>query len=307
MPENAIQEQVILEDEVLRDGLQMESRLFSLEEKENILRGLIEAHVQRIQIGSFVHPKLVPQMADTDALVRKVIGDIRGVVLTGLLLNRKGLERALSCGLSHASMSVSASDTHSRRNTNQSAEEALAVMTGLIAEAKQAGLTVRGGVQCAFGCAYEGTVPEERVLKIASALTGSGADELNLADTAGMGNPRMVRSLVLKVRELHPRLKVSLHLHDTRGLGLANMFAGYEEGVRMFDVCAGGLGGCPFIPGAAGNVPTEDAVHMFERLGVHTGIDVVTLSKVIEELEGLLSRRLPGHMSRVLRAKGVCA
>ena len=302
----AEQETVLLEDEVLRDGLQMESRIFSLAEKIKIFALLKEAKVKRIQIGSFVHPKLVPQMADTDELIRQLI-HTPGVLLSGLILNDKGLERALACGLPHVSMSVSASDTHSRKNANRPADEALAAMTVLVAQAKKAGLQVRSGVQCAFGCVYEGKVPEEKVLAAAQALAAAGADEVNLADTTGMGNPRQMRSLIRKVRKELPRMELSLHLHDTRGLGLANMFAGYEEGVHIFDVCAGGLGGCPFVKGAAGNVPTEDAVNLFEEIGVSTGIDLAKMSRVVEELETLLNRPLPGRMSRVLRAKGLCA
>ena len=297
-------ETVLLEDEVLRDGLQMESRIFSLAEKVKIFQLLQEAKVPRIQVGSFVHPKLVPQMADTDALVRQLISN-SGVLLTGLVLNEQGLERALACGLSHVSMSVSASDTHSRKNARRPAEEALAAMTVLISQAKRANLKVRGGIQCAFGCVYEGRVGEEKVLAMAQAMASAGADEVNLADTAGVGHPRQVRFLVRKVRQEVPQVELSLHLHDTRGLGLANMFVGYEDGVRVFDVCAGGLGGCPFVKGAAGNVPAEDAVHMFGAMGVETGIDLAKLSKVVEELEFLLGRSLPGRMRRVLGAERV--
>ncbi len=306
MPEIERKTEVILEDEVLRDGLQMESRVFSFEEKTRIFQLLIEARVQRIQIGSFVHPKVIPQMADTDALIRQLRPAYPGVLLTGLILNDKGLERALSCGLSHVSMSVSASDTHSRKNANRPAREALESMTALISEAKKAGLKVRSGIQCSFGCVYEGAVPEEKVLAAAQAMASAGADEVNLADTTGMGSPRQVRSLVRKVWQELPGPEISLHLHDTRGLGLTNMFVGYEEGVRIFDVCAGGLGGCPFVKGAAGNVPTEDAVHMFEAMGIHTGIDMVKMGRVVGELETLLGRPLPGRMTRVLRAKGRC-
>jgi hydroxymethylglutaryl-CoA lyase len=295
-------EKVLLEDEVLRDGLQMESRIFSLVEKIKIFHLLQEAKVPRIQMGSFVHPKLVPQMADTDALIRQLI-NTSGVLLTGLILNEQGLERALACGLSHVSMSVSASDSHSRKNARRSAEEALAAMVVLISQAKKANLKVRGGIQCAFGCVYEGKVGEGKVLAAAQAMASAGADEVNLADTAGMGHPRQVRFLVRRVRQELPRVELSLHLHDTRGLGLANMFVGYEEGVRIFDVCAGGLGGCPFIKGAAGNVPAEDAVHMFEAGGVKTGVDLAKLSKVVEELEFLLGRSLPGRMTRLLGAE----
>jgi len=300
----ADREKVLLEDEVLRDGLQMESRIFSLAEKVKIFRLLKEAKIQRIQVGSFVHPKLVPQMADTDALIRQLICT-SDVILTGLILNDKGLERALACGLSQVSMSVSASDTHSRKNANRSADEALTSMAALISQAKKANLKVRAGIQCAFGCVYEGKVPEEKVLAAAQAMASAGAEEVSLADTTGMGNPRQVRSLVRRVGKELPRMDLSLHLHDTRGLGLANMYVGYEEGVRIFDVCAGGLGGCPFVKGAAGNVPAEDAVHMFEAMGVETGIDLGKMSKVVEELESLLGRPLPGRMTRVLRAKGL--
>jgi hydroxymethylglutaryl-CoA lyase len=305
MAENQGTRAVLFEDEVLRDGLQMEARLFSFDEKVKIFHLLKEAKVKRVQIGSFVHPKLVPQMADTDALIRH-LGHTPGVLLSGLILNDKGLERALACGLGHLSMSVSVSDTHSRKNTNRSAQEALASMTLLIAEAKKAGVQVRAGIQCAFGCVYEGTVSADAVFAAAEAMAHAGADEINLADTTGMGNPRQVRLLVQGIGQRFPGTDVSLHLHDTRGLGLANMFAGYEEGVRVFDVCAGGLGGCPFVKGAAGNVPTEDAVNMFESMGIETGVDLGGMTRVVGELELLLGRQLPGRMTRVLKAQLPC-
>ncbi len=294
--------QVFLEDEVLRDGLQMESRIFSLEEKIRIFNLLAEADVPRIQVGSFVHPKLVPQMADTDTLIKELLKLNAKPLLTALILNEKGLERALASGLSHVSMSISISDTHSKRNTNKTSAEALREMVGLIGQAKKSGLQVRAGVQCAFGCVYEGRVAEGKVLSAAEDLVNAGADELNLADTTGMGQPLQVRSLVRLVKKNLPEIKISLHLHDTRGLGLANMFVAYEEGVRIFDVCVGGLGGCPFIKGAAGNVPTEDAAHMFAAMGVETGIDLQKMIEVVEELEKILGRPLPGKIARVLKA-----
>jgi hydroxymethylglutaryl-CoA lyase len=305
MAEDLGKKTVLFEDEVLRDGLQMESRLFSFEEKVKIFQLLKEAKVKRVQIGSFVHPKLVPQMADTDALIRH-LSQTPGILLSGLILNDKGLQRALACGLTHLSMSVSVSDTHSRKNANRSAREALASMTLLIAEAKKAGVQVRAGIQCAFGCVYEGMVPPDAVFAAAEAMMRAGADEINLADTTGMGNPRQVRSLVREIGQRFPGTEISLHLHDTRGLGLANMFAGYEEGVGVFDVCAGGLGGCPFVKGAAGNVPTEDAVNMFESMGIVTDIDLKALTRVVDELELLLGRHLPGRMTRVLKAQLPC-
>ena len=294
---------VVLEDETLRDGLQTVSQPFSLKDKERIFRLLVRAGLRRIQVGSFVHPKIVPQMADTDELVGLAV-DTDGVLVTGLILNDKGLERALACGLKHLSMSVSVSDAHSRKNANRPAAEALREMVGLVERAASRGVRVRAGAQCAFGCVYQGAVSEADVLEAAVALSGAGAKEFNLADTTGMADPLKVRRLVSGVRALLPDIEISLHLHDTRGLGLANMFAGFEAGVEIFDVAAGGLGGCPFVKGAAGNVPTEDAVNMFARLGVDTGVDLPGLCALVEELEGLLGRDLPGRMSRVLRAGG---
>ncbi len=293
----------LVEDEVLRDGLQMEGRIFSLEEKISIFQLLAEADVPRIQVGSFVHPKLVPQMADTDALIIKELMKLKPKpLLTALILNEKGLERASACELSHVSMSISVSDTHSKRNTNRTSAEALKEMVGLIGPAKKSSMRVRGGVQCAFGCVYEGRIAEGKVLRAAADLVNAGADELNLADTTGMGQPLQIRSLVRLVKKNLPQVKISLHLHDTRGLGLANMFMAYEEGVNIFDVCAGGLGGCPFIKRAAGNVPTENAAHMFATMGVETGIDLLKMIGVMEELEKILGRPLPRKMARVLRA-----
>ena len=294
---------VVLEDETLRDGLQLEEKVLSLEEKVNIFNLLVDAGVKRIQVGSFVHPKIVPQMADTEELIRLTL-KTPGVLITGLILNEKGLERALRCGLHHVSMSVSASDTHSRKNANLSAADALAAMTGLIKRATDARLHVRAGVQCTFGCVYEGGIAEDKVISTFKALASSGAKELNLADTTGMANPVQIRRMIQRVKEVLPKQDLSLHLHDTRGLGLANMFAGYEAGVTIFDVATGGLGGCPFVKGATGNVPTEDAVNLFSQLNVDAGINLDKLVIVVDKLERIIGRKLPGRMSHVLKNRG---
>jgi hydroxymethylglutaryl-CoA lyase len=294
---------VVLEDETLRDGLQLEEKVLGLEEKVNIFNLLVDAGVKRIQIGSFVHPKIVPQMADTEELIRLTL-KTPGVLITGLILNEKGLERALRCGLHHVSMSVSASDTHSRKNANLSAADALAAMTGLIRRATDAGLHVRAGVQCTFGCVYEGEIAEDKVISTFKAMALSGAKELNLADTTGMANPIQIRRMIHRVKEVLPEQDLSLHLHDTRGLGLANMFAGYEAGVAIFDVATGGLGGCPFVKGGTGNVPTEDAVNMFSQINVDAGINLTKLCTVVSKLEETLGRKLPGRMSHVFKNMG---
>jgi len=295
--------ELLLEDEALRDGLQMESKVLGLDEKLELFRLLEGAGIKRIQVGSFVHPKIVPQMADTDELIR-AIGETKGTVLTALVLNEKGLERALACGMKHLSMSVSASDTHSRKNAGMPADEALNSMTRLISRAAGEGVQVRAGFMCSFGCVYEGSINPDRVMDGITRMAEAGASEVNLADTTGMANPYSVGSLVQRANRELPGVSVSLHLHDTAGLGLANMFAGYEAGVRTFDVAAGGLGGCPFVKGAAGNIPTEDAVNMFESMGVDTGIDLDAVCGAVGFLESTLGRALPGRMSRVLEGSG---
>jgi hydroxymethylglutaryl-CoA lyase len=179
-------------------------------------------------------------------------------------------------------------------------------MTGLIRTALSEGLDVRAGLQCVFGCVYEGAIAEDAVLKAAERMVQTGAREINLADTTGMANPLTIRNMVQKVQAAFPDIRISLHLHDTRGLALANMFAGYEAGIRIFDTCTGGLGGCPFVRGAAGNIPTEDAVHMFESMGISTGIAIETLCEAVAYLENKLERQLPGRMKRVLDHRRSC-
>ena len=299
MQDDSRQPEVLLEDEALRDGLQMETRIFSLAEKRKIFDLLRRAGVPRVQVGSFVHPKIVPQMADTDRLIAD-IGACETPVVSALILNSKGLERAMECGVAHVSMSVSVSDTHSRKNARQPADEALAAMTRLIGEAIGAGLKVRAGLQCVFGCVYEGDIDPDVVRAATEKMLTTGVGEINLADTTGMADPLAVGRMVRTLCDDFPQTRFSLHLHDTRGLGLANMFAGYEAGIRSFDVCAGGLGGCPFVKGAAGNVATEDAANMFAAMGVDTGIDMDGICAATALLEQILERPLPGRMKRVL-------
>jgi len=296
---------LLLEDEALRDGLQMESRIFSLEEKLQIFDLLKQAGVKRIQVGSFVHPKIVPQMADTDELIR-AIGKQNDTIVSALILNDKGLDRALDCGVPHVSMSVSISDTHSRKNARRPAADALAAMARLIRQALTAGLDVRAGLQCVFGCVYEGAIAETAMLRAAEAMIAAGASEINLADTTGMADPLSIRSRIATFQRAFPNTRISLHLHDTRGLGLANLFAAYEAGVSNFDVCAGGLGGCPFVKGAAGNIPTEDAVNLFHTMGINTGIDIDGICRAVARLETALQRPLPGRMKRVLEQGKKC-
>lgn len=295
---------VSIEEQSLRDGLQFEKRLFTLEEKLVLFDRLTRAGVRKIQVGSFVNPKLVPQMADTETFIERVKNSFPDSDISCLILNEGGLERAMGCAADRFCMSVSVSDTHSRKNMNRPAAEALAMMTGLISEAVAAGRWVQGQLQCVFGCVYDGPTPEERVMAAAAALAEAGASEVSLGDTTGMANPLQIRRVVEKVGAVIPDTPVSLHLHDTRGLGLANIMAGYEAGVRSLDASAGGLGGCPFVKGAAGNVATEDTVNLFHQIGVETGIDLEAFCGVVDLYESMLGRTLSGHMSRVLKCQG---
>jgi hydroxymethylglutaryl-CoA lyase len=297
---------ILLEDESLRDGLQFEKKIFSLADKLTLFNCLKNAGVRRIQVGSFVNPKIVPQMADTDQFVLEV-AETPGVLVTGLVLNERGLERAASCGLKHVSLSASVSDSHSRKNVRRSRDEAIDSVLHLIGVANNSGIEVRAGVQCAFGCVYEGAVDEQFAVQTLIRMSEAGASELNLADTTGMATPLHVKRLVGRTKEALPEATLSLHLHDTRGLGIANMLIGYEAGVRIFDTSAGGLGGCPFVEGAAGNVATEDAVNLFESMGILTGIELSAVCEVAELYEEMLERQLPGRMSRVLKAQNGCA
>lgn len=304
MPTRESTATVLLEDQALRDGLQMEARRLTTAQKQRFFELLVAAGFGRVQVGAFVHPGKVPQMADTDTLVRALIdGDTAGTVVSALVLNAQGLDRALTCGISHVTLSASLSDTHSRRNAGRTAHAAIEEMAVLVERSRQAGISARAGLQCVFGCVYEGAVAEKGILTAAEGLVAAGATELNLADTTGMADPRSIRRVVGKLSKSFPDLRLSLHLHDTRGLGLANLFSGYEAGVRSFDVCAGGLGGCPFVTGAAGNVAAEDTVHLFESMGIPTGIDLTALCRAVAYLEEILGRSLPGKICAVIDAE----
>lgn len=292
---------VLLEDESLRDGLQLEPQVLPVEEKAHLFHLLADAGLQRIQLGSFVNPRLVPQMADTDALVRFARNRER-VTTTALVLNTLGLDRAMDCGLTHLTVSVSASNAHSAKNVGKSHTAALQEILPLIRRATAAGITVRAGVQCAFGCIEEGAVPTARIVQALEGMVAAGAREVNLADTPGMATPYQVKKMIHQVNKELPEPTLSLHLHDTRGLGIANMLAGYEAGVRLFDTSVGGLGGCPFVDGVGGNIPTEDAAYLFASLGVATGIDLKKLCQAVTAYEQHLGRKLHGHLCPLLKS-----
>ena len=289
--------ELIIHEVGLRDGLQMESAVVPLETKIAWVERLLQAGVDVIQLGSFVHPGKVPQMADTDELFRHFTapGRKRGrVVLSGLVLNEKGLERGEACGVEMYCMGVSASETHSRKNTGMSSAEATERILAAAAQARSAGKQVQLSVQSAFGCGFEGAIAPARVLDIVRRYLEAGFSRISLADTAGHAHPEQVMILFKAIRDLAPEADLACHFHNTYGLGLANCQAAMAMGVRSLESACGGLGGCPFTKQPAGNVCTEDLVHWLQRAGRRSDIalgELIALSKAMSEF---LGRDLPG-------------
>jgi hydroxymethylglutaryl-CoA lyase len=282
-------EPVILQEVGPRDGLQNEKTILAPEARAEIINLLADAGLPRIQIGSFVNPRLVPQMAETDKVFRhlKIKDQVRYSVL---VLNRRGLQAALDAGLRHVEVFVSASETHSMKNSNMTVSEALSQAQGMIDLAISHGVGVTAGVMCALGCFYEGAVPVAQVMDIVAALEEHGPTEICLADTAGMGRPEDVCALLSALLGKIPAERISLHLHDTHGFGQANLMAGLEVGVRRFDTSVAGLGGCPFIPGAKGNIPTETVIETLESMNFTSGVDLEKIRGIALRVRRLLGR-----------------
>jgi hydroxymethylglutaryl-CoA lyase len=275
-----------------RDGLQMAKSIMPTETKKRWIAAIAAAGVREIEVGSFVPPKLVPQMADTDEIVRAAV-QIPGLTVVALAPNLKGAQNAYAAGAHRISVPVSVSEGHSRANTNRSPMEQVAEVGRMAAwlRGQPRHVELEAACSTAFGCSIDGVVPVANVVKVAAGLAAAGADEVALADTVGYAHPAQIREVVRAVRaEIGTRLG-GLHLHDTMGLGLANALAGLEEGIRNFDAALAGLGGCPFAPGASGNIVTEDLVFMLESMGYETGID---LAKLIGA-RALLHEGVPGE------------
>jgi hydroxymethylglutaryl-CoA lyase len=277
-----------------RDGLQNEDPV-PTSAKVELLDALSGTGVGRIEAVSFVHPKAIPQMADADEVWAKA-RKAPGVRYSALVPNSRGAQRALAAGFTEIEVVVSASDTHNRKNLNRSTAESLDDIAGLIATGHDAGATVEVIVATSFGCPYEGDVAPERVAGIVARASADGADRVAFGDTTGMATPRRVAALLDAVPRDLPML---MHFHNTRGTGLANLLTAIELGVTEFDASVGGLGGCPYAPGASGNVATEEVVHMLQDMGVDTGVDLDRLIAAAELAERVVGRRLP---SGVLRA-----
>ena len=280
-----------------RDGLQTEKTLFSLEQKVEMIKRLVEAGLKKIEVVSFVNPRVIPQMANAEEVTARLPRE-EGVSYAGLVLNRSGLERSLTTPLDTLHVVLAVSDELNRRNTRRTVEQSCKELVPVIREAVVAGKNVVGVLGTSFGCPYEGSVPLQRVLKIADLFCQSGCREITLADTAGLAHPRQVRETVREFRRWFADAELGLHFHNTRGLGLSNVYSGYLEGVVRFDSSIGGLGGCPFTPKAAGNVCTEDMVNMFHRMGETTGTQLEKLVDTALWVQTQAGRRLDGMVMR---------
>lgn len=291
---------IIIHEVGPRDGLQVEKIVVPIEEKMAWIEALFETGIDAIQMGSFVHPEKVPQMADTDRLFGMLAASgsrPAGVTLSALVLNDQGLERGLACGVELFCMGVSASETHSMKNTGKSSSVNLTQrIIPMARKALAAGARVQVSVQSAFGCGFEGPVPAENVLAIVKEYLAAGLTSISLADTAGHAHPRQVTGLFSAIRELDPLVETACHFHNTYGLGLANCVAALDAGVTSFESAFGGLGGCPFTKLPAGNVGTEDLVHAFQRMGYRLDIKLDKLLEVAAAVSAFFNRELPGSI-----------
>lgn len=282
----------------LRDGLQNEKKILSVEEKLELLAMVVESGIKIIEVGSFVHPKAVPQMADTEEVVRRM-KRVDGVEYRALVPNLKGLERAYAAGLTKAKLTVSVSESHCINNFNQTPLEMMAGFAPCVEYAAKHNINVSGALSSAWGCAFEGRVPAAQIEKIVREYLKLGITELSLSDATGMGNPRQVYEIGSYMVKTFPQVKWVLHFHNTRDMALANIVAGIQAGITTFDGAFAGLGGCPYIPGASGNIATEDVIHMLHEMGVDTGVDLL---KAIATARA--AQQMVGHegLSSVLKA-----
>jgi len=281
-----------------RDGLQNEKATVPLGDKIRLLEALAGAGLRRIEATSFVSPKWIPQLADADDVARAAarIAEGRDLTFSALVPNARGLERAKAAGMKEIAVFLSASETHNKKNVNKSIAETLAAFEDTIGPARAAGMRVRGYVSTVWGCPYEGDVDPKKAVDIAKRLLAMGCYQISLGDTIGVGTPVQTQKIVkMMLAELPPEA-IALHMHDTRGTALANILAGLDVGIREFDASVGGLGGCPYAPGAAGNVATEDLVYMLHGMGVSTGVDLERLVEAGRAAESIVGRPLPGKV-----------
>jgi len=280
-----------------RDGLQNEAALVGTVLKLRLIEALVAAGLTRVEITSFVAPRWIPQLADADELAR-TLSRTPGVMYSALCPNEKGVQRALSGGVPEIAVFLSASETHNRRNIAKSIAQTMSLFRELIPDALAQGLRVRGYVSTTWGCPYEGAVDPARALSLTRELVELGCYQVSLGDTIGVGTPLQTKRILDRFLDALPPERLAMHMHDTRGQALANVLVGLECGIRTFDAAIGGLGGCPYAPGASGNLATEDLVYMLGNMGIETGIDAEKLWEAGRIAEALVQHPLPGRVHR---------
>ncbi|MGX9134871.1 hydroxymethylglutaryl-CoA lyase [Rummeliibacillus sp. JY-2-4R] len=281
-----------------RDGIQNEKKLISTDLKLKLINALNETGIKRMEATSFVSPKHVPQMADAEMVFRN-INKKRDIQYMALIPNRRGFELAINAGVTSHALFVAASEAFNKRNVRMSIDESLQQLVSVVEDAKSMDMFVRFHISTAFHCPFDGFVSEEAVLKIVKSLDALKVDEIVLCDTTGRANPKQVYQLFNNTLDLAPQAKITAHFHDTYGLSKANTLAALEAGVSSFDSSIGGLGGCPFAPGAAGNDSTEDLVFMLHEMGIETGIDLEKLMQCVDIIKEMTERNLTGHLYKV--------
>ncbi|WP_096181803.1 hydroxymethylglutaryl-CoA lyase [Effusibacillus lacus] len=296
-------EKVTVKEVGPRDGLQNEQAVIATGDKITWINQLSLTGLKYIEITSFVNPKWIPALADA-VEVAKGIERVPGITYTALVPNLRGLERALEANIDEAAVFMSASETHNLKNINKSIEDTYPVLQEVVQETINAGKSVRGYVSTVFGCPYEGPVSVEAVVRVADRLFEMGIGELSLGDTIGVANPRQVTEVLKVLLKRFPAEKLAMHFHDTRGTAMANVLASLDMGITVFDASLGGLGGCPYAPGASGNLATDDLLYMLEGMGIHTGIDRDKLIAAALFIQEKVGRQLPSHSLQTL---GSCA
>ncbi len=283
-----------------RDGLQNEPTAIPTEVKVAFIERLVQAGLTQVEVSSFVHPWAVPQLADAEEVLRGV-PRAAGVTYSALVPNQKGFERALLAGIKRIAVFTGATDSFTRKNINMSVEESLETFRPIVREAAAKGVTVRGYLSVCFVCPYEGEVPKARVRELTERLLELGVNQVAISDTLGAAAPSDIQETLGMVLKAVPPDLLALHLHDTYGTALANVYAGLQLGIETFDASAGGLGGCPYAPGASGNLATEDFVYMMNRMGIETGVDLAKLAEASNLVAGALGRELPSRNWRRLQ------
>jgi hydroxymethylglutaryl-CoA lyase len=287
-----------------RDGLQNEKATIPTEAKIEYITALADSGLKVIEAGAFVSPKWVPQMADTAEVYREIPKD-PGIDFPVLVPNMKGLERAIEVGVKSIAIFTAASDTFNKRNINMTIDESFVNYAPVTARARAEGMRVRAYISTAFGCPYEGDVPPEKVLEVSARLLDLGCYEVSVGDTIGVGTPMQVQGVVGMLLQVIPASKLAMHFHDTRGTALANTLAALEMGIATFDASSGGLGGCPFAPGASGNLATEDLIYMLDHMGIETGVALDRLVAASSIVGPYLDHPLPGRYLQACTRGGV--